>query len=52
MEVTIRHGVSEKTITDPYHVSRISNTDKVFVWYDEYGEKETFEDAEILEVED
>ena len=41
----------KKTITDPYHVGRIAGTDKVFVWYEKEGEKETFEDAEIIEVE-
>lgn len=51
MDVTIRHGNSTRTFTDPYHVGRISGTDKVLVWYEQDGEKETFEDAEILEVE-
>jgi hypothetical protein len=51
MKVTIRHGHSTRTISDPYHVGQISGTNKVLVWYDKNGEKETFEDAEILEVE-
>lgn len=51
VDVTIRHGSSTTTITDPYHVGVISGTDKVFVWYEDGGEKETFDDAEILIVE-
>lgn len=51
VNVTISYDGSTKTITDPYHVSRVAGTDEVFVWYEKDGEKEKFENAEIIEVE-